>query len=84
MERLVERLEKAVERLETVCRGPGMCGDGSSKGKAQSTSPAASSHRTTCVVPGGAAVWPGGAAVSDISSSWCRAGSARAGCAKGC
>ncbi|KFP10856.1 Adenylyl cyclase-associated protein 1 [Egretta garzetta] len=35
MERLVERLEKAVERLETVCRGPGMCGDGSSKGVAQ-------------------------------------------------
>ncbi|KGL91453.1 Adenylyl cyclase-associated protein 1, partial [Charadrius vociferus] len=35
MERLVERLEKAVERLETVCQGPGMCGDGSSKGVAQ-------------------------------------------------
>ncbi|KFV00268.1 Adenylyl cyclase-associated protein 1, partial [Tauraco erythrolophus] len=32
---LVERLEKAVERLETVCQGPGMCGDGSSKGVAQ-------------------------------------------------
>lgn len=44
MERLVERLEKAVERLETVCQGPGMCGDGSSKGKAQSTSPAVSPH----------------------------------------
>ncbi|NXE29285.1 CAP1 protein, partial [Ardeotis kori] len=35
MERLVERLEKAVERLETVCQGPGLCGDGSSKGVAQ-------------------------------------------------
>ncbi|NXN25592.1 CAP1 protein, partial [Nycticryphes semicollaris] len=35
MERLVERLEKAVERLETVCQGPGMCRDGSSKGVAQ-------------------------------------------------
>uniref|UniRef100_A0A8B9PPT7 Adenylyl cyclase-associated protein n=1 Tax=Apteryx owenii TaxID=8824 RepID=A0A8B9PPT7_APTOW len=35
MERLVERLEKAVERLEVVCQGPGMCGDGSSKGVAQ-------------------------------------------------
>uniref|UniRef100_A0A8C6IS55 Adenylyl cyclase-associated protein n=1 Tax=Melopsittacus undulatus TaxID=13146 RepID=A0A8C6IS55_MELUD len=35
MERLVERLEKAVERLETVCQGPGMCGDGSSKAMAQ-------------------------------------------------
>ncbi|XP_075577954.1 adenylyl cyclase-associated protein 1 isoform X1 [Pelecanus crispus] len=35
MERLVERLEKAVERLETVCQGRGMCGDGSSKGVAQ-------------------------------------------------
>lgn len=34
MERLVERLEKAVQRLETVCQGPGMCGDGSSQGKA--------------------------------------------------
>ncbi|KFQ50900.1 Adenylyl cyclase-associated protein 1, partial [Pelecanus crispus] len=32
---LVERLEKAVERLETVCQGRGMCGDGSSKGVAQ-------------------------------------------------
>ncbi|KFR16528.1 Adenylyl cyclase-associated protein 1, partial [Opisthocomus hoazin] len=32
---LVERLEKAVERLETVCQGPGMCGDGPSKGVAQ-------------------------------------------------
>ncbi|NXP33449.1 CAP1 protein, partial [Leiothrix lutea] len=35
MERLVERLEKAVERLETVCQGSGMCGDGSAKGVAQ-------------------------------------------------
>lgn len=35
MERLVERLEKAVERLETVCQGSGMCGDGSAKGEAQ-------------------------------------------------
>ncbi|NXG78029.1 CAP1 protein, partial [Baryphthengus martii] len=35
MERLVERLEKAVERLETVCQGPGRCGDDSSKGVAQ-------------------------------------------------
>ncbi|XP_051494220.1 adenylyl cyclase-associated protein 1 isoform X3 [Apus apus] len=35
MERLVERLEKAVERLETVCQGPGMCAEGSSKGMAQ-------------------------------------------------
>ncbi|OXB77778.1 UNVERIFIED_CONTAM: hypothetical protein H355_000533 [Colinus virginianus] len=35
MERLVERLEKAVERLETVCQGPGMCGDGPSPGVAQ-------------------------------------------------
>ncbi|EOB06115.1 Adenylyl cyclase-associated protein 1, partial [Anas platyrhynchos] len=35
MERLVERLEKAVQRLETVCQGPGMCGDGSSQGVAQ-------------------------------------------------
>ncbi|KFR03498.1 Adenylyl cyclase-associated protein 1, partial [Nipponia nippon] len=32
---LVERLEKAVERLETVCQGSGMCADGSSKGVAQ-------------------------------------------------
>ncbi|KFQ77825.1 Adenylyl cyclase-associated protein 1, partial [Phoenicopterus ruber ruber] len=32
---LVERLEKAVERLETVCQRPGMCGDGPSKGVAQ-------------------------------------------------
>ncbi|XP_031412693.1 adenylyl cyclase-associated protein 1 isoform X1 [Meleagris gallopavo] len=35
MEQLVERLERAVERLETVCQGPGMCGDGSSPGVAQ-------------------------------------------------
>lgn len=35
MERLVERLEKAVERLETVCQGSGMCGDASGKGEAQ-------------------------------------------------
>lgn len=34
MERLVERLEKAVERLETVCQAPGRCADGSSKGEA--------------------------------------------------
>lgn len=34
----MERLEKAVERLETVCQGPGMCGDSSAKGEAQSTS----------------------------------------------
>ena len=48
MERLVERLEKAVERLETVCQGSGMCGDGSSKGKARSTSSAASPHGSPC------------------------------------
>lgn len=38
MERLVERLEKAVERLENVCQGPGMCGDASAKGEAQGSS----------------------------------------------
>lgn len=38
MERLVERLEKAVERLENVYQGSGMCGDSSAKGKAQSRS----------------------------------------------
>lgn len=38
MERLVERLEKAVERLENVCQGPGMCGDASAKGEARGTS----------------------------------------------
>ncbi|KFV75093.1 Adenylyl cyclase-associated protein 1, partial [Dryobates pubescens] len=32
---LVERLEKAVERLETVCQAPGRCGDGSPKGVAE-------------------------------------------------
>lgn len=37
MEGLVERLEKAVERLETVCQRPGMCGDASAKGEAQSS-----------------------------------------------
>ncbi|NWY00972.1 CAP1 protein, partial [Nothoprocta ornata] len=31
MERLVERLEKAVERLEGVCQGPAACGAGSSQ-----------------------------------------------------
>lgn len=31
----MERLEKAVERLETVCQGPGMCGDAPAKGEAQ-------------------------------------------------
>ncbi|NXA50204.1 CAP1 protein, partial [Nothocercus julius] len=31
MERLVERLEKAVERLEGVCQGPAVCGDGPSQ-----------------------------------------------------
>lgn len=72
MERLVERLEKAVERLETVCQGPGMCGDGSSKGKAQSISLAAASLWSPC------------AEASDISSSCCRAGSAHAGRVKGC
>ncbi|OPJ71676.1 adenylyl cyclase-associated protein 1 [Patagioenas fasciata monilis] len=35
MERLVGRLEKAVERLEMMCQGPGMCGNDSSKGVAQ-------------------------------------------------
>lgn len=38
MERLVERLEKAVERLETACQGSGRCGEASAEGKAQSTS----------------------------------------------
>jgi len=52
MERLVERLEKAVERLETVCQGPGMCGDGPSKGKVQSTSPAASVAEREVLVRG--------------------------------
>lgn len=33
MERLVERLEKAVERLENVYQGSGMCGDSSAKGR---------------------------------------------------
>ncbi|XP_061870606.1 adenylyl cyclase-associated protein 1 [Colius striatus] len=35
MERLVERLEVAVERLETMYQGPGPQGNGSSKGLAQ-------------------------------------------------
>uniref|UniRef100_A0A7M4FJ69 Adenylyl cyclase-associated protein n=1 Tax=Crocodylus porosus TaxID=8502 RepID=A0A7M4FJ69_CROPO len=35
MQSLVERLEKAVVRLEGMSRGPGTCGDGSPKGVAQ-------------------------------------------------
>lgn len=52
MERLVERLEKAVERLETVCEGSGRCGDGSSKGEARGSAAVPYSSRSRCGVGG--------------------------------